>query len=243
MVIIRLFLAAVALFVLIAVLAFVYLKWWQALLVCAAVLVAFYIAVRVAIRMFIRGIGSAVSGVFERRGEVLCGAAVQVHSVEPANTPASQQQLEDFRAVRQAQEPGYTSPEAPRVYYRIVLTIRPMPPATPGPGASRNVTTLSPAELWSPAELVLVPYDEPVAAEDAANVPPMVKMMRQFTAGYRLEEVTEPDDPTGSPEIGQVTEGPRAKRFSFLVGVPAEVRELKFKYYGESFGHIVLPPV
>ena len=222
MVIIRLFLAAVALFVLIAVLAFVYLKWWQALLVCAAVLVAFYIAVRVAIRMFIRGIGSAVSGVLERRGEVLRGAAVQVHSIEPAATPASQQQIEDFR---------------------IDLTIRPMPPATPGPGASRNVTTLSPAELWSPAELVLVPYDEPVAAEDAANVPPMVKMMRQFTAGYRLEEVTEPDDPTGSPEIGQVTEGPRAKRFSFLVGVPAEVRELKFKYYGESFGHIVLPPV
>src|SRR5205807_428715 len=96
---------------------------------------------------------------------------------------------------------------------------------------------------WTPMELSLVPLNEPIEPDPPSNVPAMVKMMRQFTTGYRLEEVVEPDRATGDdPAIaGGVSEGPRAKRFSFLVGIPAGVRELKFKYYGESFGHIVLP--
>src|SRR5438105_13162028 len=97
MTIIRLFLAAILLFILIAVLSFVYLKWWQAILVCIAVAAMAVLGVRMAIRMFVNRIGNAVGGMFERRGEALRGASVEVHSIDPVSTPQAQQQIEDFR--------------------------------------------------------------------------------------------------------------------------------------------------
>jgi hypothetical protein len=241
MTIIRLFLAAVFIFILVAVFSFIYLKWWQALLVCAAVLVLFVVAVRVAINLFVRKLGKAVGGMFDQRGQLLKGAVVEVHSVEPAPTPAAQKQLDDFRETRQEQEEDYTPPEGPRTYYRIDVTIRAVPPAPPTQGDEVQRAAAAAGNVWNPHELVLAPANEPVAPEDSPGVPMMVKLVRQFTSGYRLEAIVEPETESHEGDGGDVIEGPRSKRFSFLVGVPPNVRELKFKYYGESFGHIVLP--
>src|SRR5439155_9761943 len=104
MTIIRLFLAAVVLFVLIAAVSFVYFKWWQALLVCAAVLVSFVALVRVTIALFVRKLGSAVGGMLEKRGEMLKGATVEVHSIGLAAKPTERQQIEDQND--SAEDPG-----------------------------------------------------------------------------------------------------------------------------------------
>jgi hypothetical protein len=238
--IIRLFLVAVVTFVVVAVFSFMYLRWWQAILVCVGVIALFVLAVRVAISMLIRKAGEAIGGAFNERGHVLRGAAVEVHSVEPDSTPPSQQQIEDIRAMREEQEPGYQRSEPVKKYYRMDVTVRAMPPAPVAGGDDVQRAVAAAGGTWTPHELVLVPFDEPTTPEDEKGVPMMVKMMKQFTSGYRPEQIVEPEDESTGGE-GDVIEGPRSKRFQFSVGVPDGVRELKFKYYGESFGRIVLP--
>ena len=257
MTIIRIFLAAVVAFIFIVIVSFIYLKWWQAMLVCTTVLLLMMLAVRVAVQLFVRKIGRSVGNVFEERGALLRGAAVEVHSVERAETPASQKQIDDFREQREREEPDYTPPEGPRAYYRIDVTIRAMPPVPPQSGDAVDRAAVAAASNWHPHELVLVPFDDAVAPEEPdPGVPSMITMMKQFTSGYRPEEIVEPgvtkttdeseedegdDDAPNDSTADEVIEGPRTRRFSFLVGVPPSVRELKFKYYGESFGRIVLP--
>ena len=237
--IIRLFFAAVVTFILVAVFSFIYLKWWQAILLCVAVLLLFIVAVRVAIALFVRKIGQAVGGIFDARGQLLRGAVVVVHSVQPAEMPDPAKRLEDFRDLREEQEEDYDRPEPGKTYYRVDVTIRALPPAATPVGDEVQRATAAACNVWTPQELVLAPFDEPPDPSDGPGVPAMVKMMKQFSSGYRLEDVVEPQ---AESHEGDVIEGPRSKRFNFVVGVPANVRELKFKYYGESFGHIVLPP-
>src|SRR5215212_2413742 len=160
MTIIRLFLAAVVTFILVAVFSFVYLKWWQAILVCIAVLVLFVVAVRVAIALFVRKIGQAVGGIFDQRGQLLRGAVVEVHSVAPAEMPDAAKQLEDFRNLREEQEEDYDRPEPGKTYYRVDVTIRALPPAPPSAGDEVQRAAVAAGGVWTPQELVLAPFDE-----------------------------------------------------------------------------------
>jgi len=241
MTIIRIILTCLIAYVLIAILCFVYLRWWLAILVCFAVFVFCIFAVRVAIALFVRKLGQSVGGVFEQRGAMMRDAAVEVHSVEQIPPPtddegASARMLEDDS---DDEEQGASDQEP--IYYRVDVTIRVPPPQMPPAGADDvQRARVVASSTWQPNELALLDADAPRdPAVNASNFNAMVQMMQQFTRGYRPRDITEPD---AAPSEGDVIEGPRSRRFSFVVGVPPTVRALTFRYYTQSFGRIVLPP-
>ena len=58
--------------------------------------------------------------------------------------------------------------------------------------------------------------------------------------GFHLQDVQVHEDGQLHPDEQGKYQG--TQRFTFIVGVPPDLREVKFRYYTEQFGRIVLPP-
>ena len=58
--------------------------------------------------------------------------------------------------------------------------------------------------------------------------------------GFHFEDVKIFENGRLKPDEDGKYEG--AQRLNVLIAVPRELRELKFRYYAEQFGRIVLPP-
>jgi ABC-type multidrug transport system fused ATPase/permease subunit len=223
--ILRVLLVGMLLFVVVTVAAFVYLKWWQALIVVIALIFAIVLGVKLILRNLGKMLGDSMLKMFEIKSQVLRGATAEVHSIEATTAPPEEQSADDEDADEEGEndeEDSPAPPEAPRNFYRIDATITPPPQA--GPMAH-----------WDVDDLRVVEFDKPSLtlaqmSEDGADV----------TDGYNLRDLK-------IFEEGQFIEdqmgkhlGP--KRIRAVVGVPVHVRELKFMYYNEYFGQITLPP-
>ncbi|OWK36488.1 hypothetical protein [Fimbriiglobus ruber] len=141
--IVYLFLAAVFIFVVTTIAAFVHLEWWQAVLVSAATFIALVYIGKLLVRRTVRQVKNMVAkSLFDGTSRVLRNADVDIHSVRPAVTPRG--------AVDRANTAMNTRAGNP-TWYEIEATIFP----------DRQQTGTSVA--WDLNDLRLVPADPPDA--------------------------------------------------------------------------------
>jgi len=175
-----------------------YLPWWGTAFVIAGLLVVGQL-----MSGYIRAL---VLTVLKRKGEVLSGATVQVHRVEPVDPPRDQD------------ESAEEDPE-PRDFFDIDVTILPL-------AASGRY------RCWETGELRLVPLDAPTPGW-RGRVSPGVDDGRIHNVLVYGHGSFQPDDHGRH-------EGPR--RLRLLVAVHRDSpRRLGFRYYFQTFGHVLLP--
>ena len=188
-----------------------YLPWWG----IALGLVGVYLAVRFGLKFVVlRVLQSLFMVPFKAKGAVLRGARAEVHSIEPAEPPATHV-AEDELTVGEADPTGGAAQIlVPREYYWVDVTITP-----------RSAT--GPFVLWEPGELLLIRADARVGLNDLGE-------------GSHAEDVRVVDgDRAGDGGDGKY-HGPL--RVKLLFGVrPGESRVYKFRYYFEAFGEVILP--
>lgn len=228
MIIVRFLLLALLVFIVVTVAAFAYLQWWQALIVIVAMIFAFFAGMKLIIRSFLSNIGKAVMAGFELKSKVMQGATANVHSVEAAPEPPpriieqDEDDEDDDDEEDEDEDEADEKHEEPRplAYYRLDVTITPRMPD--GPMKMWDVGDLCVVDAKAPP-LSLTPDDETDAGE-----------------GFHFHEVQIFESGRATPDEQGKYEG--AQRLNVLVGVPPELRELKFRYYTEQFGRIILPP-
>jgi hypothetical protein len=221
-----LILAAFFVFVVGTIAAFVYLEWWQALLVSLAIFVTLIYAAKVYVRRQFRGLRRVAEGLFTQKSSALKGATVEVHSVRPAAMPDT-------------------------VKHGLTATIDPDDPVDEDDDresddvpdyanyqwAEVEMTVFPPADVarafthWDLDGLRLVPIDAPklgFSADEEVDRPE-----------YELWDVRLVDGGVASEPDEDKLDGPR--RLRFTVGVPRGTRLLKVQYFFEQFGRIELP--
>ncbi|HEV3121718.1 MAG TPA: hypothetical protein VGY53_07440 [Isosphaeraceae bacterium] len=218
-----------------------YLPWWGILLLVVGVYLFFKFAFgRLLLRIFLVP--------FKMKGAVLRGARAEVHSVELAPPPPPRSTIERPIAALEHDGNGLGNGKAeeenealdedddedtddedlddadfetesiPREYYQVDVTI------TPGShsGAFQH---------WEPSELLVVPYD--------------AKISRNFrdldVTSMDLHDLEIFRDGAFMPDEEGKYFGPL--RLRMVMGLPLDTpRRLKFRYYLEAFGELILPP-
>lgn len=208
---IRLLMFALFVFLVVTVAAFVYLEWWQAILVSFATFVLLTYVGKLMIRSAIAGLGNFASELFRVKSRVLRGATVDVHSVHRLPVPKALAILKDGGSYEDSAE------SADRAWYQIEVTLF---PAAVSPG---------PVGLWDLDDLQLVPFDTPdrkglTEADELEKV--------RFDRVWIIEK---------SKAIEQESsrfQGPQRLRIAaaFPKGIPV----WKFRYLFEQFGRIEL---
>jgi hypothetical protein len=222
--ILRYLLCGFLIFVVLTVLAFVYLKWWQALIVVLAMIVTIAVSIRYLIKNLGKMLTSSMIKMFEVKSQVLRDAEIDLHSVVPVTKPAEREALKNplDECTDDSEEPAAKSAATPALmnHYSIDVTIKPKP-------------VTGPMSHWDLSDLRMVSSDTPQKAlkdmDDADG-----------TEGYDFHDVkVMTNGEFGDDDQGKY-EGPQHIRVT--VGVPPHVRELKFQYYAEQFGRVPLPP-
>jgi hypothetical protein len=212
--IVRLILAGLFVFVIITVAAFVYLKWWQAILASAATFVLMIWGTSFLIRTVVGGFLGAAKQMFEVKSKVLRNAKVEVHAVDLTDAPA------DWSDHEFDEDNDPDDPPPDLNWYRIDATI------IPDPASAGGMTH------WDLSDLTLV--------EASAFVPSgITEMTADEGDGFIPSETVLVIDgaevePDGPKLLG-------TQRLRMVVGLPESWREAKFRYYFESFGRIRLP--
>ena len=199
------------LFVIFTVAAFIYLKWWQALIVVFVMIIAMVLGVKYIIRNLGNIMAKSMIKIFEVKSQVLRGADATIHSVQPVPQPPPQEEIDD-------PDEADAPPENAN-YYRLDVTITPKP-------------SEGPMHHWDLGDLRLVPFDTPATSlekmQDEGDIEQYPLDQTEVKTGEHF----------AADEQGKY-EGPQQIRAT--VAVPPHVRELKFQYYAEQFGHVPLP--
>ena len=132
----RLLLFALFVFVVVTIAAFVYLEWWQAILVSFATFMLLVYGAKLMVRWAVARIKNFASELFRVKSRVLRGATVDVHTLRPVPAP------EEF-------EPEDDTQPVMLEWFEIEATIFPAPNA------------VGPMTHWDLDDLRLVPIDEP----------------------------------------------------------------------------------
>jgi len=219
-------LAALFVFLVATVAAFVYLPWWQALLASGLTFLLVIVAGKLLIQSFLANIGELAKELLTMNGKVLRGATIEVHTIEPTDPPAalSQDLTGEFDNDQDRRE---FEQELERLrsakWYRIETTIFPQ---------LRSEGTMT---HWDIDDLRLVrstakpsAFAETEPDQDAAEA-------EEFEL-YDLEIVM-----NGTCETPETSTFYGPQRLRFKVGVPESVSELTFRYFFEQFGLIRLP--
>lgn len=221
-----LILAALFTFIVATVAAFVYLEWWQALLVSATTFVLLVIGARFLVYRTIGNMMNLAKGLFDGKSGVLRNSTADIHTVKPTEIPASVQEWA-AKVSDRGNETDFDDDDRADAQALIHDSHWVEIEATIFPDASQAKGI----QLWDVDDLRLVPFDTPESSfgnrddESEFELHDLVVM--------REGEAVQSDD--------SKLQGPQ--RLRFKVGVPRDVRELKFKYYFEQFGHIKLPTV
>lgn len=206
-------LAGLFTFIVVTIAAFEYLKWWQAILVSAATFGLLVLGGKYLIRYaFTRGVQGLMSGAFRMKGKVLQNATIQFHRVQPTETPTDE-------ADYQTDDEGNAVPPRPLRWFAFDVTIFP------------DHKQHSQMTMWDIDDLLLVPFDAP----DGNRLDSLGTSDEFGLSGVKI--VTDDGEAVEFDE--DKVYGPR--RLRFAAGIPHGVRELKFRYYFETFGRIPLP--
>jgi hypothetical protein len=203
-----------------------HLQWWALALIFLGLILVGKFAIKWLLkRMFIVP--------FKMKGAVLRNAFARVNSVATTNPPVkpagesedasgdadedtAEKDSIDDDALKKDEEDEEEEDKVPRSYYVIDVTITPRQPT----GKFTH---------WEPGELVLTRTD--------LEIDPNTPDFDDDTC--RVEEIkVEQDGAFREDEAGKY-EGPQ--RLQITVGVREGVQKLRFQYYFEQFGEVVLP--
>ena len=213
-------------FVVATVAAFVYLDWWQAVLVSLATFLALIYAAKQVVRSTFKNFRKLAEGMFTEKSRVLRGATVTVHSVNPAVMPEElrEQTREVIDADRDADnEEGADDGTPDYENYRwceVELTVFP------------DSTQTSTFQSWDVGDLRVVPLDAPKLE--------FLNAEQLDSPEFDLWNVRVVSDGAVAELDNDKLIGPR--RLRFVVGVPRGVRLVKLQYFFEQFGRVELPP-
>ena len=223
-----LILAALFTFIVVTVAAFVYLEWWQALLASATTFLLIVIGARFLVHRTIGNMMNLAKGMFDGKSSVLRNSTADIHSVKPTEIPKSIREWaakvsdrgndDDFDDDDRADAQALLHDSH---WVEIEATIFP------------DASQAKEMQLWDVDDLRLVPFD---AAESAFG-----NQDNDDDAEFELHDLVLMRDGEAIRSDDSKLQGPQRVRFK--VGVPRDVRELKFKYYFEQFGHIKLPTI
>jgi hypothetical protein len=215
------FVFALFTFIVVTVAGFAYLPWWQALLLSFGTLLALVYAGSWMVRWRLQRIGTMFQQMFKMKSQVLQGASIEVHSVTHAAAPARPllEHHEESDEESEEEENGGPPPRSPGslAWYCIDVTI--IPKRLAGPMTHWDVD-----DLRLLAGNARVPRD--VSEEDKEEDFELSEVEIEENGQFRLAEE------------GKYT---GRQRLRFLVGLPRDLREAKFRYYFEEFGRISLP--
>jgi hypothetical protein len=208
-------------FIVATVAAFVYLDWWWAISVSLITMLTLVQLGGVVLRWRLRRMGEVFQGLFKVKSQVLKGANIHVHSVTRAAPPTLPLLESDQKGEAEEDEtPDVPAPpQGPLAWYCIDLTIEPV--ADPGP-----------MQHWDVSDLRLIAGN--------ARVPANLDE-REEEPDFELHEIEIEDGEQGRFRMAEEGKYAGRQRLRFLVGLPSELREVKFRYYFEEFGRIVLP--
>jgi hypothetical protein len=221
-----LILAAVVTFNLVAIIAFVYLPWWQALITVLFTVVAMVLAGKYLIRYFFRNLLNMSTEMLSQQARVLKNATVAVHSIQPAEIPEEVRQLlNDAQEDADPDEQEENIAQFENVVWRqIELTIFP------------DISVLQPGDnaAWQVHVLCLVPLswnyeddfdlDEEAADDDGSITIFNVQIIEN-----------------GEVVQGELDEVQGVQRIRFVAGIPPKLSEVALAYMTEKFGVIKLP--
>jgi hypothetical protein len=195
------------LLIILAVLAIKYLPWWALIIL----LVGGGLGLQWAVKY---GLKQAFLLPFKVKGQVLKGAAVQVHNVQPTNMPTVKQNADSH--------PGEIADQRARYHqlkwYTVDVSIAPQP---------TDATVPFPA--WEPRDLVLVVPGkkvkslESLAADEVSTI-----------HDYEIYQTNRFQSDSEGKHLG-------SQRLKFLVGIEPGISTLQFRYYLELFGQVEFP--
>jgi len=159
---------------------------------------------------------------FKAKGRVLENAVAEVHGIQPAATPDAPkneydggEDLDEEQKAELEHERREACEELKkRNWFTVDVEIKPQP----NDGAFTH---------WEPSELSLVHFTEDTAETDCESVECLIHDLKIHSDGKIVDY--EGDKYTGP------------QRLQLLIGVKADVERLKFQYYYEGFGEVVLP--
>ena len=223
-----LLLAALFTFIVATVAAFVYLEWWQALLVSAMTFLLIVLGARFLVHRTIGNMMNLAKGLFDGKSGVLRNSTADIHTVKPTEIPQSVREWaakvsdrgneKDFDGEDRADAQALLHDSH---WVEIEATIFP------------DANQATEMQLWDVDDLRLVPFDAPESAFGNQD--------NDANAEFELHDLVVVRDGEAIQSDDSKLQGPQRVRFK--VGVPRDVRELKFKYYFEQFGHITLPTI
>lgn len=229
----QLILAALFVFVVVTVAAFVYLEWWQAILASLVTFLLMVFAAKLLIKTALGRLGDLAKEMFRTKSRVLAGATIEVHSVRATEMPTEvAEQLkeeaefedEDEEAEAKKYREDVEAQLRDSSWYEVELTIIPKPDPS------------GPMDHWDIDDLRLVPADAPEEDPFADDESDDDDESEEFPL-YEVRVIY----------AGQARELEESKfvgpnRIRFIVGCPRTISELKFRYYFEHFGRIRLAP-
>jgi hypothetical protein len=171
-----LLLAALFVYLVVTIAAFVYLEWWQAVLVSAATFLALVLGgrwlVRYTIRTAVGRFGEMAKGLFDGKSRVLRGATADVHRVRQADPPRDLGDRDDTPDLRWYEVEATVFPDpanaGPMTYWDLndlrLVPAHASPPTPFNPAGD--------ADEFEPHDLVLVEAGEPVTPVDGKVIGP-----------------------------------------------------------------------
>ncbi len=211
-------LAALFVYVVVTVAAFVYLQWWQAILASAVTFVLCVLSTQWMIKSTFRQFGEMAKEAMSAHTKVLRGATADVHTVKFTDPPREVTDVADDPNLDPDDRSEAAADLQTRRWYEIEVTIFPDPEET------------RPTDYWCVHTIGL-------AATDRRNTSPLDEEDESDAVElYGMKVVTE--GVAADPDDGNVT-GPQ--RLRFVAGVPRQVRAVQFAYGYERFGLIRLP--
>jgi hypothetical protein len=204
-------------FIVVTVAGFVYLDWYWALVVSLITMLTLVQAGMALIRWRLRRMGRLFQELFTVKSQVLRGAAAAVHAVTRAAAPT--RPLLDYEHPDDESQHEDEQEPAPKLLAWYCMDVTITPAEKPGPMGH-----------WDLDDLRLVAGNARVPrSNDEDDTEPT----------YAPEEIEIEHE--GRFRVAQEAKYGGPQRLRFLVGVPAELREVKFRYYFEEFGRIILP--
>ena len=220
-----LILAALFTFIVATVASFVYLEWWQALLVSLTTFVLIIVLGKFLVRRTLGNLKNLAKGMFDAKSRVLRNATADIHTVKPTEMPQVVRNL--LAEAREGNGEEFEGAEVDdadlamkdHAWFQIEATIFP------------DASQAKEMQHWDLDDLRLIPFDTPKSDFTDDD--------REDGDEFDLHDVALIRDEDAIKSEESKFHGPQ--RLRFAVGVPRDVRELKFQYYFEQFGHIKLP--
>jgi hypothetical protein len=239
-------LVCVFLFVVATIAAFVYLPWWQALAVSFVIFFALITLSKYLLRFFIKRLGRQAFRSMDSNSAVLDDATIDVHAIKPTTMPKTV--TDEIKMLESYRDDSKDAPDddGPAEYEKSIRDLNSRRWFQIEVSLFPKETKPEAAKDWVPASLQIVPFEaKAVSYESLLNADDSDDgtELDDETESFELHQMTLIENGVEQPNLdaNEPVTGPQ--RFRFKVGIPANIRLVKFRYHAHDFGRIELPVI